>query len=199
MKSLIRILSLFFCIFAFSSLCEANKFCKIKIGDPTGIGYIHGYSVLEHLSSTFIYKDKSNYIVTTTTILPTTYSVSPLSNQVVTGIAVFSSDKQLLFSNGIELIDDENIEQFIGKSIRDVKVKYGNLHCEIGSGCYVPSYVTKRATIVSFIGKCCDNDDNPIECIEGITHWEIIENRFRECKEHIKPVRIRYRKSCNVL
>ena len=121
--------------------CSTNKICKIKIGDTSDraeaiYGFPHYFT-----GNLKVYKDKDNdnFIVTIT------------SNQRITGIAVFSSGGELLYSKKLSPIDDSNILQFCSRPFDELEKQYGKTHFEIGSGFLKPAYVTDHATVVYFL------------------------------------------------
>ena len=105
-----------------------------------------------NLNSAIIFKDGENYIVT---ILDRSGNIS--------GIAIFSSDRKLLRAEGITPINAENIGRFVGKTIKELEKQYGNIHCDTGSGRYIPAYFTDNASIVFF--GVSDIESEPIESI----------------------------------
>lgn len=82
----------------------------------------------------------------------------------------FSFDRQCLYSEGIELIKDENMEQFVDMEFDVVKEKIGQPHIDIGSGFYIPAYITEDAYLISF-----DLED---EIVFRITKRDLLTNRI---------------------
>lgn len=65
----------------------------------------------------------------------------------VGGVARFSKGLEPLEVDGIELIEDFDLEQWIEQPIRDFIFQYGEPHFEAGSGFYIPSYISESGTL----------------------------------------------------
>jgi len=117
--------------------CSNDELSKIKIGESVlAAKEVYGSSFID-LNTVNVFKDENKYVIT----------ISDFQN--VLAIAIFGSDGKLLCSKGVEPIDDKNIEQFLGKSVADLENQFGKIHCDTGSGFYIPAYITDHATIVT--------------------------------------------------
>lgn len=63
---------------------------------------------------------------------------------------VFSSDRQCLYKQGMELVGNMDFAGFLDGEFADVTDKLGQPHADIGSGFYIPSYITEEAYLISF-------------------------------------------------
>jgi hypothetical protein len=117
------------------------NFNKIKVGDSVVKAKKRYNHIYVDLISIAIFKDGENSVV----------AISDNYGD-VSGIAVFSPSKELLFSDGIVLIDDKEIKNLSsGDFIKNIERRYGKAPCDIGSGFSIPAYITKNANIISFI------------------------------------------------
>lgn len=117
------------------------NFGKIKVGDSFVEAKRRYNHIYVNLNSIAIFKDGANSVV----------AISDNYGS-VSGIAVFSPNKELLFTDGIILIDDEDIKNLSSEDfIKNAEKRYGKAPCDIGSGLSIPSYITKNANIISFI------------------------------------------------
>ena len=146
------------------------NFDKIKVGDSVVEAKRRYNHIYVDLISIAIFKDGEN-------------SVVAISNNYgsISGIAVFSPNKELLFSDGIVLIDDEEINNLSGEDfIKNTEKRYGKAPCDIGSGLSIPAYITKNANIVSFMKR-----DGSVEA-RSLNKRDIIEltqERYRSVNE----------------
>ena len=115
-----------------------RDYCKIMIGDSMSTAREAFTTYNNHLVEAEVFKDEENFVVVIE------------RGGVISGIAVFSPDRQLLYSEGITPIDDRSITQVFGMSLENMEGIYGSVHCDIGSGFSIPAYITNKATIVFF-------------------------------------------------
>jgi len=155
---------------------QISELCKIEIGDQVfpkrneftssgdnsvrvlTIGETLGYSYCKNLNTVFVYKDGENYIITLSE-LDCDYIDLRVSK-----LLVFSPEKRVLLAKNIDLIDDNDLKSFKGKTFKEVREKYGEPHCNISDGYYIPSYITKQGAIVCLeVISFNDNDDNIVK------------------------------------
>ena len=118
--------------------CSRNGFCRIKIGDSIDKAKDVYNSSYISLNALQVFKDEGRYVLAVE------------GNRGISGIAVFSSEGRLLYSEKLVPINDENIKRFCGESVYELEKQYGKIHCDIGSGFYLPAYITNHATIIFF-------------------------------------------------
>lgn len=61
----------------------------------------------------------------------------------------FSDEREILKTKRVEPLKEENIQIHVGMKFADVTVQYGEPHADIGSGFYIPAYVTEDAYLIS--------------------------------------------------
>ena len=61
----------------------------------------------------------------------------------------FSAEREVLKVNGISPLTVETIQGFIGMRMDDIIAQHGSPHADIGSGLFIPAYITEDAYIVS--------------------------------------------------
>ena len=154
MKKLFTLILILGMCFMFG--CSKDKFSKIKIGESMDRARDVYSATHIDLNAVKVFNDGENFVIVIE------------ENQGISGIAVISSDRKTLHSEKITPINDENIEQFCGKSIEKIEEQYGKIHSDIGSGFYIPAYITDHATIVFF------EIENGI--VERISSKDIIAN-----------------------
>ncbi len=78
------------------------------------------------------------------------YTIVVEKNGVVKKIVEFSLNRKCCAAQGLVLVRDEDINQYLDKSLSELKEKYGEIHADIGSGFYVPAYITENGYLISF-------------------------------------------------
>ena len=131
--------------------CAKKESSKIGIGES--MDKIRGVYKSPHitLNAVSVFRDGEDFVVVIE------------ENQAASGIIVFSSNGKLLHAEKIVPINDGNIKEFLGKSIENLRSQYGGIHCDIGSGFYIPAYITDYATIIFF-----QIEDNMIRSISSM-------------------------------
>ena len=79
-----------------------------------------------------------------------TYTIVVEKNGMAQKIAEFSSDRKCRTAQGVVLVKDEDINRYLDKSIHEVKEKIGEVHADIGSGFYIPAYITENGYLIYF-------------------------------------------------
>lgn len=101
------------------------------------------------------------------------YCVVVENNGIVQGVAMFSSERRYCESQGIDLIDDsEGIEKYLNKPFEEIRQQLGAPHADVGSGFYIPAYLTEKAYLI-----CFELEDG-IVC--GIVKKDMIKNEIAE-------------------
>lgn len=76
------------------------------------------------------------------------YKVYFLEGEHIQGSLYFSKDRQLKEHWNVNAIGSENAAVFFGKSLEEITKEYGDPHADIGSGFYIPAYVSEDAHLV---------------------------------------------------
>lgn len=69
---------------------------------------------------------------------------------VVQKLVEFSPDRKCHRMQGIELIKNDDINQFLNINFNQLTEKIGQPHVDVGSGFYIPAYVTEDANLICF-------------------------------------------------
>lgn len=78
------------------------------------------------------------------------YLVVVEDSDIVEKLVEFSSERKCKRAENIKPIKDVNIDQFLNINIEDAKKMLGQPHADIGSGFYIPAYITEDANLISF-------------------------------------------------
>ena len=79
-----------------------------------------------------------------------TYTIVVEENGVAQKIVEFSSDRKCRTVQGLVLMKNEDISQYLDRSLNELKEKFGEVHADIGSGFYVPAYITEDGYLIYF-------------------------------------------------
>ena len=79
-----------------------------------------------------------------------TYTIVVEKNGMAQKIAEFSSDRKCRTAQGVVLVKDEDINRYLDKSLHELKEKIGEVHADIGSGFYIPAYITENGYLIYF-------------------------------------------------
>ena len=52
--------------------------------------------------------------------------------------------------NRLEFIKDEELEHFLNLNFNEIIKKFGQPHVDVGSGFYLPAYITEDADLICF-------------------------------------------------
>lgn len=63
-------------------------------------------------------------------------------------LVVFSPDRKSLQTQNLNLIECEDINKLAGMNLAQLEEIYGSPHADIGSGFYIPAYITKDACLI---------------------------------------------------
>lgn len=88
------------------------------------------------------------------------YTVVILSNSKVIKGVEFSADRIPNYTVDMKLIQLEDIQIYLGNALNDVENALGEYHVDIGSGGFMPSYVTDDGYLITF---SVDQDTNVVE------------------------------------
>ena len=61
----------------------------------------------------------------------------------------FSGEREILKTKRVHPLKAEDIQIHVGKRSTDVLAQYGEPHADIGSGFYIPAYITEDAYLIS--------------------------------------------------
>ncbi len=78
------------------------------------------------------------------------YTIVVEKNGVVQKTVEFSSDRKCRAVQGLVLLKNEDMNQYLDKSLTELKEKFGEVHADIGSGFYIPAYITENGYLIYF-------------------------------------------------
>lgn len=76
------------------------------------------------------------------------YIIVVEENGVAQKIVEFSSDRKCHTAQGLVLVENEDINQYLDKSLNELKENFGEVHADVGSGLYIPAYITENGYLV---------------------------------------------------
>jgi len=76
--------------------------------------------------------------------------VATISNGHAIKTVSFTNNREVTSVENIELIEQNSFEQYVTKKYDEVIADLGEPHTDIGSGFYIPTYLTSNARLVSF-------------------------------------------------
>lgn len=69
---------------------------------------------------------------------------------IIQKLVEFSRNRKCCRIQGLDLIKDDYIEQFLNTDFDQLVKKIGRPHVDVGSGFYIPAYVTEDANLICF-------------------------------------------------
>lgn len=60
----------------------------------------------------------------------------------------FSGEREILKTKRVYPLKTEDIQIHVGKKFTDVVAQYGEPHADVGSGFYIPAYITEEAYLI---------------------------------------------------
>lgn len=91
-----------------------------------------------HLCALSVYKQEDQYLITV------------YEDDAIRKTCTFTPERVCTDVQGMTLIENQPVEQFIGVDINTVQTLLGKPHADIGSGFYTPAYITENAYLISF-------------------------------------------------
>lgn len=100
------------------------------------------------------------------------YYIIVENDGIVESLAVFSHERKCCQTQGITLVKDDDIQQYLNKPFGEIEEEIGIPHLDLGSGFYIPSYITENAYLIS------------LELVDGfvseVIKRDLIENNITE-------------------
>lgn len=115
------------------SSCAGNS--EFKIGEQMS-EITNNHTPYINMNALSAYESGSNYLI--------------LINDggIVQKLVEFSPERKNISTEELDLIQCEDINQFLGMDTAKLKEKYGQPHVDVGSGFYIPSYITDDAYLI---------------------------------------------------
>ena len=101
------------------------------------------------------------------------YAIIINNGDIVQKLVEFNSERENVRTQGLNLIKCEPTEELLNMDIAELKKMYGQPHVDIGSGFYIPAYITEDAYLISFE---CEDD-----IVFNITKRDLLTNKEVEC------------------
>lgn len=119
------------------TLSGCKKNTNIQIGDSM--------TTINNQQQPFIFLNSLSVFQTNNT-----YTVVVEENGVVQKKVEFSSDRKCCTVQGLILVKDGDINQYLNQSLNELNEKLGEAHADIGSGFYIPAYITENGYLIYF-------------------------------------------------
>lgn len=91
-----------------------------------------------HFCALSVYKQEEQYLITV------------YEDDAIRKTCTFTPERVCTDVQGMTLIEDQPAERFVGVDINTVQTLLGKPHADIGSGFYIPAYITENAYLISF-------------------------------------------------
>ena len=89
--------------------------------------------------------------------------------------ATFSADRKNIDAVGLTLVKSSDLNQYVKTTLDEVQKSFGEFHVDIGSGFYIPAYITKDGFLICFYEK------NNV--ISSILKWDLLTGEVVEEKD----------------
>lgn len=127
-----------FMLFLAMLLVACSDSYKIEVGDSLS-KFNDQYTPYIYLNSLSVYKIKENYLLT---IIDGSGNIQKMVE--------FLPNRKWSRAQGLELIRNDDINQFINVNFNQLTEKIGQPHADIGSGFYIPAYITEDMHLIFF-------------------------------------------------
>ena len=156
-KNVKKILLFLLSMMIFLSACSNKDKYKIEVGESMN-NINSQYRPHITMGALSVYKTGGNYLI----IIE--------DDGMVQKLVEFSSDRTCLYIQGLDLIKSGNLNRLMNNTFNELREKIGSPHVDIGSGFYIPAYVTEDANLV-----CFELED---EIITGIIQRDLLTNKI---------------------
>ena len=129
-----RIIILLFFMTILFSACSGYE---VEVGEPMSkiSSQYTPYITINALSA---YKINDSYLITIN------------DGNIINKLVEFSVERQCHRVQGFDLIKNGDINQFVNMNFNELKEKIGQPQVDIGSGFYIPAYITEDAYLICF-------------------------------------------------
>lgn len=132
MRKIIALLIFFTMLF---SACSCSN--KFDVGDQMS-KINNQYTPYITINALSVYKMSENYLITID------------DGSIIQKLVEFSSERRCCRVEGLELIKNADINQYLNLNFNKLKEEIGQPHVDVGSGFYIPAYVTEDAKLICF-------------------------------------------------
>lgn len=134
-RTMRRILILSIMVVILFSGCANNS--QFKVGDKMSDINNENTPYIS-LNSLNAYERSSNYVIVIST------------EGVAEKLVEFSSERQSIRVQGLDLVKSQEINKYLNMDINKLKKELGQPHVDVGSGFYIPAYITNDAYLICF-------------------------------------------------
>lgn len=96
------------------------------------------YTPLITINALSVYEISENYLMTID------------DGGIIQKLVEFSPERKCHRIQGLDLIKNDDIEQFLNINFNQLIENWGQPHVDVGSGFYIPAYVTEDANLICF-------------------------------------------------
>lgn len=96
------------------------------------------YTPLITINALSVYEISENYLMTID------------DGGIIQKLVEFSPDRKCHRIQGLDLIKNDDIEQFLNINFNQLIENWGQPHVDVGSGFYIPAYVSEDANLICF-------------------------------------------------
>lgn len=110
---------------------------KIEVGQSMS-DINNKYTAYVTINNLSVYKIGNNYLITID------------DGDIIQKLVEFSSNRKCNRIQGFNLLKNDNIDQLLNVNFKELTKKIGQPHLDIGSGFYIPAYITEDANLILF-------------------------------------------------
>lgn len=130
-----KIIALLFVVMFFFTACSSSN--KFRVGESMN-NINKQYTSYITINSLSVYKINDNYLIIIN------------DGDIVQELVEFSSERKCRRTQGLDLIKNDDINEYLNIDFNKLKEKIGEPHVDIGSGFYIPAYITEDANLICF-------------------------------------------------
>lgn len=79
------------------------------------------------------------------------YTVIIEKNEADKIVVEFTADRECHSVQSLNLVKYGELNQYLGKNLNELEAQFGKVHTDVGSGFYIPSYITEDGYLLSFV------------------------------------------------
>lgn len=130
-----RIIALLLFVTILFSACSSSH--KFEVGESMN-KINNQYTPYITINTLSVYEINKNYLITID------------DGSIIRKLVEFSFERKCHRIQGFDLIKNGDINQFLNMNFNELIEKIGQPHVDVGSGFYIPAYVTEDANLICF-------------------------------------------------
>ena len=130
-----RIISVLFLVTILFSACSREY--NFEVGESMS-KINNQYTPYITINALSVYQISENYLITID------------NGDIIQKLVEFSPDRKCYRIQGFDLIKNDDMNQFLNINFNQLIEKNGQPHVDVGSGFYIPAYVTEDANLICF-------------------------------------------------